>query len=884
MRLGPYEVVAPVGAGGMGEVYRARDTKLNRDVAIKILPDAFASDPERLTRFEREARTLASLNHPNIAQIYGVEAGAGGAGSTRALVMEFVEGNTLEEIISGAGSRGIDIETALAVARQIADALEAAHERGIVHRDLKPANVKIAGDGTVKVLDFGLAKAVDSPDGDVMNSPTFTSPATELGVILGTAAYMAPEQARGKAVDKRADIWAFGCVVYEMLTGRRAFVGDSTAELLSAVISQEPDLSALPASVPLPVTRLLRRCLVKDPKLRLRDIGEARIALSDGAQISKPDMIVGEARQRRWSWRATAALLTAVAGAGGFALGRDRTPPGGQMLTSFAQITDQPGLERQPTISPDGKSVVFVSAGRGNEDLYLMRVGGRRAVLLTEDSEADDYAPAFSPDGNQIAFRSERGGGGIFVMDATGESVRRLADAGFDPRWSPDGTELVVAEEAVTDPMSRNGDSRLWVIKLADGTRRLAAQADAVGGRWSPNGRRIAYWGLTSTSSRDIWTVPSDGSGSSSPVNVTTDDAVDWGPAWSPDGRFLYFSSSRGGTMNLWRVRIDQESGRTLGEPEPITTPTAWSGNIEFAADGERLVFADQDERSTIWAVDFDPIRGVIAGAPRAILQGRAINSVDLSPDGSRVVFSQRLQPWEALGVVGIDGSGWSRLTDDDFYHRAPNWSPDGRRILFYSNRSHSRMFTLLPDGSGLRELPVPPRFAGSAYPIWSPDESRLALAADDGAVILDTSASPMTLVKHVPRKADEFGFLPFSWSPDGRSIAGTSRFSPTRDRLVFLDVGSASVRTLAEDGKSPVWMPDSRRLLFSSRTSIMLLDASTGESRAVLPLERNVLQWGRLLSLSKDGRKLVYLSTQTEGDVWMMSLDTLSPGDMAAK
>ena len=177
--------------------------------------------------------------------------------------------------------------------------------------------------------------------------------------------------------------------------------------------------------------------------------------------------------------------------------------------------------------------------------------------------------------------------------------------------------------------MSRNGDSRLWIIKLADGTRRLAAQADAVGGRWSPNGHRIAYWGLTPTSSRDIWTVPSDGSGSSSPVKVTTDDAVDWGPAWSPDGRFLYFSSSRGGTMNLWRVRIDQESGRTLGEPEPVTTPTAWSGNIEFAADGERLVFADQDERSTIWAVDFDPVRGVIAGAPRAILQGRAINSID---------------------------------------------------------------------------------------------------------------------------------------------------------------------------------------------------------------------------------------------------------------
>ena len=290
-RLGPYEVVSALGAGGMGEVYRARDTQLNRSVAIKVLPELFASDAERLARFTREAQTLAALNHPNIAHIHGLE-GDGSPGKPRALVMELVEGEDLSTVID----RGpIPVADALPMAKQIADALEAAHEHGIIHRDLKPANIKLRPDGTVKVLDFGLAKAIDPveagssrpSDGPAeagphhaMNSPTFTAHATQMGMIVGTAAYMAPEQAKGKAVDKRADIWAFGVVLYEMLTGRHAFEGESTTELLAAVIMKEPDLAALPENLPAAVRRLIHRCLDKDPKQRLRDIGEARVALA----------------------------------------------------------------------------------------------------------------------------------------------------------------------------------------------------------------------------------------------------------------------------------------------------------------------------------------------------------------------------------------------------------------------------------------------------------------------------------------------------------------------------------------------------------------------------------------------------------------------------
>ena len=879
-RLGPYEITGSLGAGGMGEVYRARDTKLHRDVAIKVLPDLFATDPERLARFEREARTLASLNHPHIAQVHGVEG--------TALVMELVDGEDLAQRIARAGA--IPIDEAVPIARQIAEALEAAHEQGIIHRDLKPANIKVRPDGTVKVLDFGLAKALTPHDasGGPANSPTITSPLqmSQLGVILGTAAYMAPEQAKGKPVDKRADIWAFGCVLCEMLTGRPIFTAETTSELLAAVIMKDPDLGELPSATPQSVTRLIRRCLEKDPRQRLRDIGEARVALSDGSIAAAPSETPPAAAWLPLRWLIPGvAAIAAVAIAGGYLLGSRRQPhTPGQAVTAFTRLTDQPGVERQPTIAPDGKAVVFVNAARGNSDLYLLRVGGRKSILLTEDSDADDYAPAFSPDGSRIAFRSERSGGGIFVMEATGESVRRVTDFGFDPRWSPDGRSLVVADERVADPMSRALSSGLWVVTIADGQRRRVAKADAVGGRWSPGGLRIVYWGLSGrggASDRDIATVAADGSQAESPVWLTADAAVDWSPTWSPDGRYIYFASSRGGTMNLWRLAIDEASGRAQGAPEPVTTPTAWSGSFEFSADGRNLVFADQEERCVIWNVSFDPAGGVPVGQPRQVMQGRAINSIDLSPDRQTIVFSQRGQPWEALGVVRLDGSGWSRLTDDSAYHRLPTWSPDGKRLLFYMSRGRGRLWTLKPDASGLTEILLPDGQAGGAYPVWSPDGSRIATMSDSGVIVIDPSSSPAKLVDRFdalgrnPDRAvgDSDGMRPFSWSPDGRWVAGASRYG-LRNELVVLDLQTRAYRVLARDAASPVWLPDSRRLLFAGSNSLVLVDVPSGNERRVMPLDRQLDAWGRTLALSKDGRTLVYLQSQTEGDIWMMKLE----------
>ena len=411
-RLGPYEIVSSLGAGGMGQVYRATDTTLGRQVAIKILPDAFAGDAERLARFEREAKTLASLNHPHIAAIYGFEKSAG----MYALVMELVEGEDLSQRIAGSA---IPIDEALPIAGQVAEALEAAHEQGIVHRDLKPANIKLRADGTVKVLDFGLAKSVqglsavapggakaDGTGADALNSPTFMSPAaiTTGGMILGTAAYMAPEQARGKPVDKRADIWAFGLVLYEMVVGRTAFAGDTISDVLAAVLTREPDWTALPATTPTSIKRLLGRCLEKDPKRRLRDIGDARLEIDEAIREPNGGAVAIDAARRvqPFAWAAAGFAVAAIA------------------LVSLAAS----GVWPRP---------------RPSEARPL-----RLSIVHTEGSEVG--APAISPNGRRVAYRARRSDGMplLWVRDLASGEAQPLAgteDASL-PFWSPDSSDL----------------------------------------------------------------------------------------------------------------------------------------------------------------------------------------------------------------------------------------------------------------------------------------------------------------------------------------------------------------------------------------------------------------------------------------------------------
>ena len=447
-RLAHYDVTALIGEGGMGRVYQATDTKLNRQVALKILPEAFASDPDRLARFQREAQVLASLNHPNIGQIHGIEEADG----TQALVLELIDGPTLADRIA---QGPIPVDEALPIAKQIAEALEAAHEAGVIHRDLKPANIKIREDGTVKVLDFGLAKAIAAaPEGDPNQSPTLTAAATQMGVIMGTAAYMSPEQAHGKPVDKRSDVWAFGAVLFEMVTGQHAFAGDTISETLANVLKAEPDWSTLPADIPTPLRRLLRRCLVKDRKRRLRDTGSALLDLDDASQPGLDETSGGEravdpASRMASTWRRVVpwASATFVAGAALSVLlvGRP-TPQTSPEIVRLDIIPDAPLALGPPdtllAVSPDGTSVAFIVRDEDGSALGTQLVvraldtGETTLIPRTEGARQ----PFFSPDGASVGFF---GSNSLQVVDLSTQQVRTVTSIdGFlcGASWRPDGT------------------------------------------------------------------------------------------------------------------------------------------------------------------------------------------------------------------------------------------------------------------------------------------------------------------------------------------------------------------------------------------------------------------------------------------------------------
>jgi serine/threonine protein kinase len=814
-RLGPYEVTAQIGAGGMGEVYQARDTKLDRSVAIKILPASFVHDPDRLARFEREAKLLAALNHPNIAIVHGFEEAHG----VRALVMELVEGPTLAERIA---SGPIPHDEALSIVRQVCEALEAAHEKGIVHRDLKPSNIKVTRDRRVKVLDFGLAKAFadGALDADVAELRTVTADQTRQGVILGTAAYMSPEQARGQSVDKRTDIWAFGCVLYEMLTGRRAFGGQTLTDTLAAVLEREPDWRLLPAATPTLIRRLPRRCLDKDSNRRLRDIGDARIDLDEVLSLPgrEESALAPERTQalRAWRWVAILALLAFVTVVA-WTTWAVRRPQ--STAVSFetarmtaARLTSYRGRQYAAALAPDGRSFAFVSDHAERPDIWLRQVTGGKPVRLTNDAlEEDDLA--FAPDGESVYFTrvDDQGGESIWQIGILGGQARKVIANGHSPAPSPDGRTL-----AYMSP--EQGLLETLEVSPLDGSEKRTLMRQVpyyprVRPAWSRDGQLISAVRAGLFAPANLVIVDTR-TGEERQVTRFTRPSQGIGQhVWLPDNRHLVVSyaadSSRIPIANdLAILNIDDGSLRrfTTAIVDNFVSPS-------LSTDGSRLIATSTGLLREVWKVPLktaDPGTNG-AAAVRVIENGQDPMWSSVGRDGRTLLFNSPSSGSRNLWMMRLDGQSNAHqitaVSGNAITHSA--MSPDGTRVAFVSFAGGaSDIWSQNVDGTDLRQLTNDP--AADSWPYWSPDGRSIAFTTlRDGVqqtwLVSADGTRPEKLID---------GFFRGDWveKPGGGTWIITSN-NANRMRLIDVETRQVLWEERAWNGAWPMFSPDRRSI-----------------------------------------------------------------------
>ena len=878
--LGNYRIEKPLGAGGMGEVFLAHDSKLNRKVALKILPAEFVLDEERVKRFEREAKAVSALNHPNIVTIYDF----GQLDGINFIVTEYIEGKTVRELIK----ENLSLKETLAVVSQTCEALAAAHSSGIIHRDIKPENIMVRPDGYVKVLDFGLAKLNPQADSIHVSLTNYT----QKGMIIGTLAYMSPEQVSDEHIDHRTDLWSLGVVFYEMLTGENPFKGENRQATLNAILNvNPPPVSESVPSLPAELDRILEKALEKDAEVSYQNASDIRADLRRVRREidSSPSLRTGSASEKRrrtdeqtkrnYWLPALGVLALALIGFGVwfFVFRSNLTEAIGWSKANNIQLTEQPGTEYYPSLSPDGKSFIFASDTEGNFDVFIQRVSGKNPTNLTKDSPAEDTQPAFSPNGEQIAFRSEREPSGIYIMGASGENLRRVTDFGYQPSWSPDGKEIVVGTFGPAAPSVRQGlDNGLWSVNVETGAKRELLKADATFPAWSPNGKRVAYWFYPEAfGRRDIATIPAGGG---EPVVITKDFArSNWNPVWSPDGKFLYFVSDKSGNINFWRVAINETTGEVLSAPEPASAPSKYSRHLNFSRDGKRMIYVQTDSQANIQGIEFDSQAEKTVGEWFWITRGdREVVRAELSPDGKQFVMRQNRRTQDDVVVVNRDGSNWRDITNDAPFDRYPRWSADGKQIAMASDRNNGyEIWICNSDGSNLRQVSFQYLHQnGSSFPAWSPDGKNLIYTNNSQPYLLDLTKTWQE--QQAPRKVltaePNRNFVVWDWSPDGEKLLGTL---PLGERAIAVyTFETKRLERIVEDADSsnviPSWLADSRRFVFIKDNKVFLTDSETKKTKEIYSRQPEQI---RSPFVSRDGRLLYFTMVFNESDIWLLDL-----------
>ncbi len=851
-RLGPFEILSSLGEGGMGAVYRARDTKLGREVAIKVLLPAVAHDADRLARFQREAQLLAALNHPNIAHLHGIEESSG----VTALVMELVEGEDLSQRIA----RGaIPLDEALPIARQIAEALEAAHEQGIIHRDLKPANIKVRPDGTVQVLDFGLAKAMEGVGGaGAANSPTLSLHATQAGMILGTAAYMSPEQAAGKPVDKRSDLFSFGVVLLEMLTGRRVFDGESVSHVLASVLKDEPDWTTLPANTPAPIRRLLRRCLEKDRKRRLDSASAARLEIDDALTAPAADASsagvaasTSSARGTRLAWAVAAVAVLAAAGLAVPAVRHLReAPPDAPPETRLDIVTPAGRDPLAFALSPDGRQLVFVAAGDGASRLWLRSLSTTTAQPLPGTEGAS--FPFWAPDSRAVAFFAD---GQLKRLDLGGGAPRALAAApsGRGGSWNADGVLLfaptigsplfrVAAAGGDAAPVTTldRQDSHRWPVFLPDGRHFLFYA------RGGPDTGGIHLGTLDAGAPTRL--TAADTAGTYLPAGAVRDGGPGGAEALREGGWLLW----RAGTLVAQRLDL----ARRALTGDPVTLADAVASDETFsrsaaAVSATGLVAyraGSASRRQLTWVDRTGKVLGTL-GAPD---EGTLLNP-RVAPDGRRVAVQRTVQGNTDLWL--LDGARTSRLTFDAGADRGPIWSPDGRRLVFDSDRTGVQdLYGKDASGAGVEARLVASAQTKTATD-WSADGRFLLYISFDpqtGGDLWAQEMDPSTGAARAGRAPGTVLRTPFSelggrFSPDGRWVAYQSNASGqweiyVRPWTLPAAAGAAAPAPSAQwqvstaGGIHPSWRADGQALYYLGPDGALMAAPVTTRGTALEP------------------------------------------------